>query len=165
MIDAFSLAKIKLIIKNIIFSPDVTYILQAFISLALVIGLIYLSAYVYKKLTNVASKKINNTKNDIIDKNKLNIISSLPLGSNKSLCVVEINGKTLLLGVCEQSISLIKELNLNESAIENKKQNIQKKINNQSEEKEEEEQQPIIKKDKSTKEDLNELIRICNKYL
>ena len=85
MIDAFSLAKIKLIIKNIIFSPDVTYILQAFISLALVIGLIYLSAYVYKKLTNVASKKINNTKNDIIDKNKLNIISSLPLGSNKSL--------------------------------------------------------------------------------
>ena len=164
MIDAFSLAKIKLIIKNIIFSPDVTYILQAFISLALVIGLIYLSAYVNKKLTNVASKKINNTKNDIIDKNKLNIISSLPLGSNKSLCVVEINGKTLLLGVCEQSISLIKELNLNESAIENKKQNIQKKINNQSEEKEEE-QQPIIKKDKSTKEDLNELIRICNKYL
>ena len=57
MVDALSLTKIKLIIKNIILSPDVTYILQAFVSLALVIGLIYLSAYIYKKLTNVTSKK------------------------------------------------------------------------------------------------------------
>lgn len=163
MVDALSLTKIKLIIKNIILSPDVTYILQAFVSLALVIGLIYLSAYIYKKLTNVTSKKINNTKDEIIDKNKLNIISSLPLGSNKSLCVVEINGKTLLLGVCEQNISLIKELSQNESAIENKKQDIKKNLNNQN--KEEEQQQKPVQNDIQTKEDLNELIRICNKYL
>ena len=127
MVDVLSVTKInkiKLIIKNIILSPDVTYILQAFLSLALVIGLIYLSAYIYKKLTNVTSKKINNTKDELIDKNKLNIISSLPLGSNKSLCIVEINGKTLLLGVCEQNISLIKELSPNEVVCNN---NVEKK--------------------------------------
>lgn len=146
--------KIKLIIKNIILSPDVTYILQAFLSLALVIGLIYLSAYIYKKLTNVTSKKINNTKDELIDKNNLNIISSLPLGSNKSLCIVEINGKTLLLGVCEQNISLIKELSPNEVVCNN---NVEKKQINEIK-KEEEKKEP-------TKDDLNELIRICNKYL
>ena len=70
MVDVLSVTKIKLIIKNIILSPDVTYIIQAFLSLALVIGLIYLSAYIYRKLTNVTSKKINNTKDELIDKNK-----------------------------------------------------------------------------------------------
>lgn len=159
MVDVLSVTKInkiKLIIKNIILSPDVTYILQAFLSLALVIGLIYLSAYIYKKLTNVTSKKINNTKDELIDKNKLNIISSLPLGSNKSLCIVEINGKTLLLGVCEQNISLIKELSPNEVVCNN---NVEKKqINEIKKEEEEEKKEP-------TKDDLNELIRICNKYL
>lgn len=154
MVDVLSVTKIKLIIKNIILSPDVTYIIQAFLSLALVIGLIYLSAYIYRKLTNVTSKKINNTKDELIDKNKLNIISSLPLGSNKSLCIVEINGKTLLLGVCEQNISLIKELSPDEVVCNN---NVEKKQVNEIK-KEEEEKEP-------TKDDLNELIRICNKYL
>ena len=154
MVDVLSVTKIKLIIKNIILSPDVTYIIQAFLSLALVIGLIYLSAYIYRKLTNVTSKKINNTKDELIDKNKLNIISSLPLGSNKSLCIVEINGKTLLLGVCEQNISLIKELSPNEVVCNN---NVEKKQINEIK-KEEEKKEP-------TKDDLNELIRICNKYL
>ena len=163
MVDALSLTKIKLIIKNIILSPDVTYILQAFMSLALVIGLIYLSAYIYKKLTNVTSKKINNTKDDVINKNKLNIISSLALGSNKSLYVVEVSGKTLLLGVCENNISLIKELGQKELIIENEKQNIQKNLNNQN--KENTEEQNIEANSPSSKEDLNELIRICNKYL
>lgn len=153
MVDVLSVTKIKLIIKNIILSPDVTYVIQAFLSLALVIGLIYLSAYIYRKLTNVTSKKINNTKDELIDKNKLNIISSLPLGSNKSLCIVEINGKTLLLGVCEQNISLIKELSPDEVVCNN---NVKKKQVNEI--KKEEEKEP-------TKDDLNELIRICNKYL
>lgn len=162
MVDALSLTKIKLIIKNIILSPDVTYILQAFMSLALVIGLIYLSAYIYKKLTNSVSKKINNTKEDVINKNKLNIISSLPLGSNKSLYVVEVRGKTLLLGVCENNISLIKELGQNEPIIENKKQNIQKNLNNQNKENTEEQNNAA---NSPSKDDLNELIRICNKYL
>lgn len=160
MVDVLSVTKInkiKLIIKNIILSPDVTYILQAFLSLALVIGLIYLSAYIYKKLTNVTSKKINNTKDELIDKNNLNIISSLPLGSNKSLCIVEINGKTLLLGVCEQNISLIKELSSNEVVCNN---NVEKKQINEIKKEEEEEE-----KKEPTKDDLNELIRICNKYL
>ena len=155
MVDVLSVTKIKLIIKNIILSPDVTYIIQAFLSLALVIGLIYLSAYIYRKLTNVTSKKINNTKDELIDKNKLNIISSLPLGSNKSLCIVEINGKTLLLGVCEQNISLIKELSPDEVVCNN---NVEKKQVNEIKKEEEEEKEP-------TKDDLNELIRICNKYL
>ena len=162
MVDALSLTKIKLIIKNIILSPDVTYILQAFMSLALVIGLIYLSAYIYKKLTNSVSKKINNTKDDVINRNKLNIISSLPLGSNKSLYVVEVSGKTLLLGVCENNISLIKELGQNEPIIENKKQNIQKNSLNQNKENREEQN---IRNNPPSKDDLNELIRICNKYL
>lgn len=162
MVDALSLTKIKLILKNIILSPDVTYILQAFMSLALVIGLIYLSAYIYKKLTNVTSTKINNTKEDVINKNKLNIISSLPLGNNKSLCVVEINGKTLLLGVCEQNISLIKELSQNEATVGINKQNIQQNPLNENEANQEEQ---ILSKNEPSKDDLNELIRICNKYL
>ncbi|OLA95085.1 MAG: flagellar biosynthetic protein FliO [Candidatus Melainabacteria bacterium LEY3_CP_29_8] len=162
MVDALSITKIKLIIKNIILSPDVTYILQAFMSLALVIGLIYLSAYIYKKLTNVTSTKINKTKEDVINKNKLNIISSLPLGSNKSLYVVEVSGKTLLLGVCENNISLIKELGQDEPIFENKKNVCSKNLNNQNKENNEEQN---IKTNSPSKDDLNELIRICNKYL
>lgn len=162
MVDALSLAKIKLIIKNIILSPDVTYIIQAFMSLALVIGLIYLSAYIYKKITNMTSKKINNTKDEIIDKNKLNIISSLPLGSNKSLCVVEVNGKTLLLGVCEQNISLIKELNQDESIPESKNQNVQKE---QTLKNKDDKEENTLLNNIQRKDDLNELIRVCNKYL
>ena len=67
--------------------------------------------------------------------------------------IVEINGKTLLLGVCEQNISLIKELSPDEVVCNN---NVEKKQVNEI--KKEEEKEP-------TKDDLNELIRICNKYL
>lgn len=167
MVDYPILYKVQLMIKNIITSPDITYILQSFISLGLVIGLIYLSAFLYKKLTMATSKKINNTKEEIIDKNKLNIVSSLPLGNNKSLYVVEINGKTLLLGVCENNISLIKELSTNtQTSYKNVQIKDNVKISNNSiinsKEKEETKEQQNTK---SSADELNELIRICNKYL
>ncbi len=86
--------------------------LRAVISLFIVIGLIYLTAWAYKRLNifnadNLAKpgKKVN--------ANKFNLISTQALGANKNLHVVEINGKYLVIGSTQNNISLIKEFDKN----------------------------------------------------
>lgn len=80
--------------------------LRSVISLLIVIGMIYFTAWVYKHIS-----KFNNDK--FIKKeslwNKFKIVSSQSLGGNKNLYLVEINGKYLVLAATQQSITLIKE--------------------------------------------------------
>lgn len=83
-------------------------IIRPIISLAIVIGLIYITAFVYKKLSGFNEKKFIKESGKL-DLNKFKLISSQPLGANKTLHVVEINGKYLVLGSTTNSISLIKE--------------------------------------------------------
>ncbi len=85
-----------------------TDVLRALLSLLIVIGLIYLTAWMYKKLNIFNSSKL--VKNDkSLNLNKFKVISTQSLGANKNLHVVEINGKYLVLGSTANSINLIKE--------------------------------------------------------
>ena len=83
-------------------------ILRSVISLLIVIGMIYLTAWLYKKLNKFNSQKF--TKDVVQSKiNKFSIVSSQTMGANKNLYVVEINGKYLVLGVTQSNINLLKE--------------------------------------------------------
>lgn len=91
-------------------------VLRSIISLIIVIGLIYLTAFFYKRL-NKFNAKLAGDKNKA-QLNKFKIISSQSLGANKNLHVVEINGKYLVLGSTANNITLIKEFDKNK--IENR---------------------------------------------
>ena len=72
--------------------------------LFLVIGLIYLTGILYKKLSKI---KLSDESDD---KYNIQIITSTALGQNKNLFVVKINSKYCLLGATQNSITLIKDL-------------------------------------------------------
>ncbi len=87
-------------------------VLRAAISLLIVILLIYMTAWIYKKLNVFNFSKF--TANDKqLDINKFKLISTQSLGANKNLHVVEINGKYLVIGSTPNSINLIKEFDKN----------------------------------------------------
>ena len=87
-------------------------LLRPIISLAIVIGLIYLTAFVYRRLSKFNTSRLSDNLKKVA-LNKFKIISSQPLGANKMLHVVEINGKYLVLGSTANSINLIKEFDKN----------------------------------------------------
>lgn len=86
-------------------------IIRAFLSLVIVIALIYITAWFYRKLGAFNKTKLNNETE--LDLNKFKLISTQPLGANKNLHVVEINGKYLVIGSTPNSINLIKEFDKN----------------------------------------------------
>lgn len=97
-----------------IFRHGVLYesgILRSVISLGIVIALIYLTAFLYKRLNKFNAKLAGDKNNAQL--NKFKIISSQSLGANKNLHVVEINGKYLVLGSTANNITLIKEFDKN----------------------------------------------------
>ena len=72
--------------------------------LVVVIGLVYLTGIIYKKMTKI---KLDDTTDD---KFAINIVSSASLGQNKSLYVVKINNKLSLIAATNEKITHIKEL-------------------------------------------------------
>lgn len=101
-------------------------ILRSVISLAIVIGLIYFTAWLYKKLNKFNTQKfnVNKTNSNI---NKFNVVSSQTLGQNKALYVVEINNQYLVIGATQNNISLLKEFNKCDIEILNKDEHTDKK--------------------------------------
>ena len=75
-----------------------------FMGLVVVIGLVYLTGIIYKKLTRI---KLDNTTDD---RYAINILSSASLGQNKNLFVIKIENKLSLIGVTNEQIVHIKEL-------------------------------------------------------
>ena len=84
-------------------------LISVFFSLVIVILLIYVTGIVYARI-NKAS--LNSLKRQIGDTNssKATVISTTPLGSNKTLHVVELDGKRMLIGASTNSIQLLKDL-------------------------------------------------------
>ena len=78
-------------------------------SLIFVILLIYATGIIYTKLNKVGAKtlkkQLGNTSGS-----KVSVISTTPLGSNKTLHVVELDGKRMLIGASTGAIQLIKDL-------------------------------------------------------
>lgn len=73
------------------------------LGLCFVIGLIYITSFLYQKLIKVKLDKE-------VSKNEIEIVTSKPLGQNKNLYIVKVNGEHLLLGATQNNITYIKEV-------------------------------------------------------
>ena len=78
-------------------------------SLVFVIILIYATGILYTKLNKFGVKALKRQVGDNSD-SQVAVISTTPLGANKTLHVVELGGKRMLIGASANSIHLIKDL-------------------------------------------------------
>ncbi len=103
----------QLVLNNTSYEPN--YLSMLF-GLAFVILLIYVSGFLYQNLLGVNAKfsKVNQKG----EKNKINLVSALPLGQGKNLYLVEVNSKAILLGATQTNISQICEVELEKESVE-----------------------------------------------
>lgn len=106
-------------------------LLQLIISMVLVIGLIYVTGWIYTKLNIVNRKKIGKIASDNGDCSRFTVLQSMPLGQQRHIYTIEMNGKILLVGSTPSHINLIKEFDK-----ENMPASMEKEIFYKSEEKE-----------------------------
>ncbi len=78
-------------------------------SLIIVILFIFLCAKFYTWLKKVGFKVVGQQAGSI-DSSRVTVVSTTPLGNNKTLHVVELDGKRMLIGASPNSIDLIKDL-------------------------------------------------------
>ena len=116
---------IKRVLKH---STSVDYI-SVIISLGIVILLIYITGIIYAKL-NILGQKTAKKQFKNFDESQVVIYSSTPIGQNKTLHVIGVNGKKLLIGVSNENISLIKDLSEEQDKEKNTVQNLN--YNNES---------------------------------
>lgn len=93
-------------LKSSSYEPNYFSIL---VSLVFVIFLIYVTGILYTKLNKVGVKTVRNELKESSDIKPV-VLSMTPIGHDKSLQVIEINGEKLLIGVSQNSVSLIKTL-------------------------------------------------------
>ncbi len=83
-------------------------LISVFFSLVIVILLIYVTGIIYAKLNKASLNSLKRQMGDT--SSKVSVVSTTPLGSNKTLHVVELDGKRMLIGASVNSIQLIKDL-------------------------------------------------------
>ena len=83
-------------------------IISVVFSLLIVILLIYLTGILYTKLNKINAGTMR--KQQGILKSQASVISTTALGSNKTLHVIELDGKRMLIGASSNTIQLIKDL-------------------------------------------------------
>ncbi|MBE7711951.1 MAG: hypothetical protein E7Z92_07440 [Cyanobacteria bacterium SIG31] len=84
-------------------------IISVVFSLLIVVLLIYITGIIYAKLNNVGFKTMKRQQGELA-KSQVSVISTTPLGSNKTLHVVELDGKRMLIGASSGAIQLLKDL-------------------------------------------------------
>lgn len=78
-------------------------------SLIFVVLLIYATGIIYTKLNKLGFATLKKQMGDL-NKSQVSVISTTALGNNKSLHIVELDGKRMLIGASINSIHLIKDL-------------------------------------------------------
>lgn len=78
-------------------------------SLGFVILLIYVTGIIYAKLNKFGLRTLKRQMGDV-SRTQVSVVSTTALGGNKSLHVVELDGKRMLIGASTNSIHLIKDL-------------------------------------------------------
>lgn len=78
-------------------------------SLIFVILLIYLTGILYTKLNKAGFDTLRKQQGDLA-KSHVSVVSTTQLGNNKTLHVVELDGKRMLIGASASTIQLIKDL-------------------------------------------------------
>lgn len=84
-------------------------IISVVFSLLIVVLLIYLTGIIYSKLNNIGYKTMKRQQNDL-SKTHVSVLSTTQLGNNKTLHVVELDGKRMLIGASTGAMQLIKDL-------------------------------------------------------
>ena len=84
-------------------------IISVVLSLLFVILLIYLIAIIYSKLNKVGFRTLKRQQGEF-GRSQVSVISTTQLGNNKTLHVVELDGKRMLIGASSSAIQLIKDL-------------------------------------------------------
>ena len=84
-------------------------IFSVVLSLIFVILLIYVTGIIYAKLNKVGFKTLKRQQGDFA-RNQVSVVSTTQLGNNKTLHVVELDGKRMLIGAAVGAIQLIKDL-------------------------------------------------------
>ena len=98
--------------SNIVGSQSIGHepsLISVFLSLAFVVLLIYLTGILYAKLTKAGFKAMKKQQGDLA-KYQVSVVSTTQLGNNKTLHVVELDGKKMLIGASSSAIQLIKDL-------------------------------------------------------
>ena len=86
--------------------PETVSFFQTLMALSFVLGLIFLSAYLYKKFTGMKTGNIRSNRVAITP------VGSLPLGEKKFLSVVEIEGQYYFIGITPNNITMLSRLDL-----------------------------------------------------
>lgn len=84
-------------------------VISVVLSLLFVVLLIYLTGILYAKLNRVGFNALKRQQGDLA-KSHVSVISTTQLGNNKTLHVVELDGKRMLIGASQGAIQLIKDL-------------------------------------------------------
>ena len=84
-------------------------IISVVLSLVFVVLLIYLTGILYAKLNRVGFKTLKRQQGEM-SKLQASVLSTTQLGNNKTLHVVELDGKRMLIGASSSAIQLIKDL-------------------------------------------------------
>ncbi len=87
-------------------------LISVIFSLLIVVLLIYITGIIYTKLNRVGIKTLRKQQGDLA-RSQVSVISTTQLGSNKTLHVVELDGKRMLIGASSSAIQLIKDLGSN----------------------------------------------------
>ena len=86
------------------------------LSLLFVILLIYITGILYTKLNKVGVKSVKKEFREASDIKPV-VLSTTPVGHDKTLQVIEIAGEKLLIGVSQHSVNLIKTLGVKYNAV------------------------------------------------
>lgn len=84
-------------------------IISVVLSLLFVVLLIYLTGIVYAKLNKVGFNTLRKQQGEL-GRTHVSVLSTTALGNNKTLHVVELDGKRMLIGASSGAIQLIKDL-------------------------------------------------------
>ena len=84
------------------------------LSMVIVIALIYATGWIYTKLNIINKDKLKKITSSQNDKERFSVLQSMPLGQQRHIYSIEMNGKILLIGSTPSHINLIKEFDKNE---------------------------------------------------
>lgn len=107
-------------------------LLNLVVSMIVVIGLIYVTGWIYNKLNIINRDKLNRLGARDIEAHKFKVLQSMPLGQHRHIYSIEMNGKVLLVGSTPSHISLIKEFDKENNAKLNSQEIVSGKNEGQS---------------------------------
>ena len=89
-------------------------LLNLIISMVIVIALIYATGWIYTKLNLINRDKLKKLTSKTTDTPRFSVLQTMPLGQQRHLYTIEMNGKVLLVGSTPSHINLIKEFDKDE---------------------------------------------------